>query len=120
MDAGQNRLVKGGGVRAVVAGKPVPRRKPGSGNPRPPGELGGTAAVRVVNYVIEKDYGTNQSRPFSMRGPEVYGSTYFRRSGGGNGNPIQAFQAVVRAASILAVRIKPRSRIGRNGENSAA
>ncbi len=74
----------------------------------------------VVNKVIEKYYGTNRSRPFSMRGPEVYGSTYFRRSGGGNGNSIEAFQAVVRAASILAVRIKPRSRIGRNGENSAA
>ena len=29
-----------GGVRAVVAGNPVPRRRPGNGNPRPPGDVG--------------------------------------------------------------------------------
>lgn len=36
--------------------------------------------VRFTKSLKRKDV-TNQSRPFSMRGPEVFGSTYFRRAG---------------------------------------
>lgn len=125
MDAGQNRLVKGGcprrGGRTTCARKETRKRQSAITGRIQRHRGSGRKMQWVLNTEVIEEIRSHTSVPAVWHaGSGKLRTNVFQTGGRENGNSIQAFQAVVRTVSTLAVEDGPRSRIGRNGENLAA